>query len=136
MCVFVCVCVCVCKNRGATNWDRWYSLPCYLSFHSLSYSSTVRSYNTPSIIRRTGIKRHCLRVNRYAYDQFKRCKTSTSVNFINIMQKKMTQKYERLSPMSSIMHISEKLRCVSICHLLFLGFCHFTRLSLPLLPRN
>jgi len=55
-------------------------------------------FNTPSIIRRTRMKRHCLRVDKYAYDQFKQCKTSVPVNFINIMQK-MTQKYKWLSPL-------------------------------------
>ena len=53
--------------------------------------------NTPSIIRRTGMKTRCLRVDKYEYDQFRRCETSTSVDYINIMQK-MTQKCERLSP--------------------------------------
>ena len=53
--------------------------------------------NTPSIIRRTGMKTHCLRVDKYEYDQFRQCETSTSVDYINIMQK-MTQKCKRLSP--------------------------------------
>ena len=56
-----------------------------------------RKINTPSIIRRTGMKGRFFRVDKYAYDQFKQCKTSTLVNFINIMQK-MTQKDKRRSP--------------------------------------
>ena len=53
--------------------------------------------NTPSIIRRTGMKMHSLRADKYEYDQFRRCETITSVDYINMMQK-MTQKYKRLSP--------------------------------------
>ena len=41
------------------------------------------------------MKTNCLRVDNFKYDQFKRCKTSTLVNSINIMQK-ITQKCKLL----------------------------------------
>ena len=76
---------------------RFFTLDGSRQLHMQQCWGMKMSINTPSIIRRTGMKTRCLRVVKYKYDQFRQCETSTMVDYINMMQK-MPQKCRRLSP--------------------------------------